>query len=89
MTLASRYTRPLAVTAPKSAVEIGIAMPHSDPKANSNSRAPMPSPTSSAWLAHQLTGLFHVSATGPPIAVETPAARVSASARSICDHGLV
>ena len=89
VTLASRYTRPLAVTAPNSAVAIGIAMPHREPNAMSSSNAPMARPTSSAWLAHQLTGLFHVSATAPPIAVVTPAARVSSSARCIWDHGFV
>ena len=54
------------MTAPNSAVTIGMTMPKNEPKATSSSTAPMPRPTSSEWLAHQLTGWFHESATGPP-----------------------
>ena len=32
----------------------------------------MPRPTSSAWVAHQLTGLFQVSATAPPMSTCRP-----------------
>ena len=68
---AMRRTRPPAVTAPNSAVAMGMAMPQTDPKARSSRTAPSPSPTSSEWFAHQDTGLFHVSATSPPTATDT------------------
>ena len=64
-------------------------MPHREPNATSSNNAPISRPISSAWFANQLTGLFQVSATAPPMAVVTLASRVSSSARCSCDQGLV
>ena len=89
ITLDSRYTSPLAVTAPNSAVEIGIAMPHRDPNATSRSRAPIARPISSAWLANQLTGVFQVSATTPPMSMVRSSARTDSIAVSSWEYGFV
>ncbi|CAB4534929.1 unannotated protein [freshwater metagenome] len=86
--LARRNTTPLAVTAPNKAVAIGIAIPHSEPKANKSSNAPSNSPISSAWFAKALMGTFQVSATTPPTATVRPAARAFSNALFTCEYGL-
>ena len=87
VTVDSSATRPLAVTAPSSAVAIGMAMPHSDPNATSRRIAPIPRPTSSAWLAHHDTGAFHVSATTPPTAMRTSPAGTLSTASWSAEYG--